>query len=85
MKMLKALNKIKYSGHIAPRIGIQKLISGIGLTVFGFIIGEGSKVHINSNAIFAMLYLVIFGSVIAYSANVYVLSKWLASIASTSS
>lgn len=77
--------KVKYSGHIASHIGIQMLVSGIGLTVFGFIIGEGSRIQINNNAIWAMAYLVIFGSAIAYSANIYVLSKWPASIASTSS
>lgn len=77
--------KVKYSGHIASHIGLQMLVSGIGLTVFGFVIGEGSKVQINNNAVLAMAYLVIFGSAIAYSANIYVLSKWPASIASTSS
>jgi drug/metabolite transporter (DMT)-like permease len=76
--------KVKYSGHIITHIGIQMLAAGIGLTVIGLLIGEASKVYFSSNTLLAMIYLVIFGSIIGYSSNMFVLNKWPASVAITS-
>lgn len=76
--------KVKSSGHMATHIGIQMLAAGIGLTTIGLLSGEASKVTFNTNTVLAMIYLVVFGSIIGYSSNMYVLKKWPASIAITS-
>lgn len=76
--------KVKYSGHITSHIGIQMLTAGIVLTAIGFITGEVSRVQINNNVLLALGYLIVFGSIIGYSSNMYVLSKWPATIAITS-
>lgn len=76
--------RVKSSGHIITHIGIQMFSAGIGLTIVGICIGEVSKVHLTSNVVMSLLYLVVFGSIIGYSSNMYVLSKWPASLAITS-
>lgn len=76
--------KIKFSGHISTHIGIQMFSAGIGLTFVGLITGEASKVNVTTNVLLAMIYLVVFGSIIGYSSNMYVLDKWPASVAITS-
>lgn len=76
--------KIKCSGHIATQIGIQMLAAGVGLTLIGLLIGEASRVKLDISSILSMVYLVVFGSIIGYSCNMYVLKKWPASVAITS-
>ncbi|WP_368487480.1 DMT family transporter [Clostridium sp. BJN0013] len=76
--------KIKVNSDIFPQVGIQMLTAGIGLSCVGIAIGEGAKVHLNYSILLSLVYLVIFGSIIGYTSNIYVLSKWPASIASSS-
>lgn len=76
--------KVSYSGDIASHIGIQMLAAGVGLALVGTLSGELSRVHFSMEGILALAYLVIFGSIIGYSSNMYVLSKWPASKAITS-
>lgn len=76
--------KVKYTGHIVTHIGIQMLAAGTGLTTIGVLTGEASRISISTNTVLAMIYLVLFGSIIGYSSNMFVLSKWPASIAITS-
>ncbi len=76
--------RVKSSGHLVTNIGIQMLAAGAVLSLIGIAAGELNKVQINSNVVMAMIYLVVFGSIIGYSSNMYVLSKWPASIAITS-
>lgn len=78
------MKKVKYSGHLITHIGIQMFAAGFGLAVVGLLMGEASRVSFDMNTLLAMLYLIIFGSIVGYSANMYVLSKWSASVAITS-
>lgn len=76
--------RVKCSGHLVTNIGIQMLSAGVVLILIGMAMGELNKVQINSNVVMAMVYLVVFGSIIGYSSNMFVLSRWPASIAITS-
>lgn len=74
---------IKSNGSIISNIGIQMLAGGIGLSTVGSILGEVSRIHFTRNSTLALLYLIVFGSIIGYSCYIYVLAKWPASKAGT--
>jgi drug/metabolite transporter (DMT)-like permease len=52
---------------------LQMLISGIVLTIIGTLLGEWPHVAFSARSLTALIYLSIFGSVIAYTAYVYAL------------
>ncbi|MCU1227369.1 MAG: DMT(drug/metabolite transporter) superfamily permease [Acidobacteria bacterium] len=54
---------------------LQMLAGGIILDVAGLAAGELPRFHVNTRTLFALIYLTIFGSIIAYSAYIYALSK----------
>ncbi len=53
---------------------LQMFFGGAIVTIVGFAIGEGPKFALNPRTFGALLYLTIFGSVVAYSAYVYALA-----------
>jgi len=63
--------------------GIQMLAGGFVLDVIGTLKGEWSEMHPSTESIFAMLYLVFFGSIVAFGAYMYVLKKLPTTIVST--
>jgi drug/metabolite transporter (DMT)-like permease len=73
----------KATASIIPNIAIQMLAGGIGLIIIGAFFGEFSKLHVTSKGIGAIVYLIIFGSVLGYSCYVYILHKWPAAKAGT--
>jgi drug/metabolite transporter (DMT)-like permease len=57
-------------------ISMQILVGGLVLTLIGFILGEGSQVHIHNISllsIFSMSYLIFFGTLLAFSAYIWLL------------
>lgn len=54
---------------------IQMLVGGTVMGVIGFALGEGPKFHFSTRSLIAYLYLMVFGSIVAYGAYVYALSK----------
>jgi drug/metabolite transporter (DMT)-like permease len=54
---------------------LQMLAGGIILDVAGLAAGELPRFHVNGRTLFALIYLTIFGSIIAYSAYVYAMAK----------
>lgn len=70
-------------GAIEFDLGIQMLAGGLGLTVFGLLFGEASRLVVSAPAIFAILYLIFFGSLLGYSSYIYLLQVWPATRAST--
>ncbi len=77
--------RVTPSGSTASHISLQMLSAGIGLIIISFFMGEFSHVAVTKGAVWAMLYLILFGSLIGYSCNMYVIRVWPASIAVTSS
>lgn len=70
---------------VAPLIGasIQMLVAGFALTLLGTILGEWPRVRFNARSLSAIVYLVIFGSIVAYSSYTYALQKLPLSLVST--
>ncbi len=75
--------RMKAAGSIVTHIGIQMLTGGIVLTVIGLLLGEASRVRITARSMAAMAYLIIFGSLLAYSCYIYILKKWPSARAGT--
>lgn len=64
------------TGSMISNIGIQMLAGGIALSIVGISLGELSRVSISAKGIGALLYLIVFGSLIGYSSYIYILQKW---------
>ncbi|SCY45776.1 EamA family transporter [Alkaliphilus peptidifermentans] len=75
--------QFRSTGSIVTHIGIQMLAGGIVLTSIGIFLGEVSRVNLTLKGIGSILYLAIFGSVLAYSCYIYILMRWPASKAGT--
>lgn len=54
---------------------LQALIGGVVLAIIGFAIGEVPRFHPSTRSLIALAYLTIFGTIVAYSAYTYALSK----------
>lgn len=68
--------QFKSTGSIVTQIGIQMTSGGTVLTLIGLVLGEAFKVSLSPKGIGAILYLAIFGSILAYSCYMYILAKW---------
>ena len=75
--------QFKATGSIVTHIGIQMLSGGLVLTLIGLLLGEGPKINLSLKGIGAILYLSIFGSILAYSCYIYILARWPAAKAGT--
>ena len=60
------------------------LAGGAALAVAGLVRGEWQRLELSWQGIAAVLYLTIFGSVVAFTAYVYLLDHWPAPIVSSS-
>jgi len=74
---------IKPQSHVAVQIGLQMLIAGIGIIIVSFLAGEEHSLQVSTSSLLALLYLVFFGSILAYSAFIYIIQQWPLSRAST--
>jgi len=63
--------------------GLQMLPAGILLDIYGVSLGELNNINPSADAIWAIIYLIIFGSIISYSAYLYLLKKLPTTIVST--
>ncbi|HEX6623474.1 MAG TPA: EamA family transporter [Pyrinomonadaceae bacterium] len=70
---------------VAPLMGaaVQMLIAGAVLTLVGTFLGEWSEISFSARSAGALAYLVVFGSIVAYSAYTYALQKLPLSLVST--
>jgi drug/metabolite transporter (DMT)-like permease len=70
---------------VSPLMGaaVQMLIAGAALTLIGAFAGEWSAMRFSARSTGALLYLVVFGSIVAYSAYTYALQKLPLSLVST--
>ncbi len=70
-------------GAIVSQISIEMLAGGVGLALVGLLRGELAAVRFTAKSLGAIAYLIVFGSIIAYSSYVYLLQKWPAAKAGT--
>lgn len=75
--------KVYTDAHIVSNISVQMISGGILLFVLGIIRGEHFFSDVHMTGIYALIYLIIFGSIVGYSSYIYVLSKWPAAKAGT--
>jgi drug/metabolite transporter (DMT)-like permease len=70
---------------VAPLMGaaVQMLIAGVVLTLVGTVAGEWGEMRFSTRSAGALAYLVVFGSIVAYSAYTYALQKLPLSLVST--
>jgi len=74
---------VKKKDAIIANIGLQMLFGGIGLAVVSIITGDINNIQVTMKGIYAVGYLIIFGSIIGFSSYIYILQKWSATKAST--
>ena len=76
-------SKYKMKGvPLLSSAALQMLSGGVIVTLVGFAVGEGPRFAVNSRTLAAMVYLTLFGSVLAYSAYVYALAHLRTSLTS---
>lgn len=73
----------KVSVHPLMGAAVQMTIAGIGLSLLGLIIGESSYLHLTQNGVLSFLYLLVFGSFIAYGSYMYAVANLPVSFVST--
>lgn len=73
----------KVSVHPVMGAAVQMAIAGTGLSLLGVIIGEPSYLHLTQNGVLSFLYLLIFGSFIAYGSYIYAVANLPVSFVST--
>lgn len=62
---------------------VQMLIAGVVLIIFGYGIGEHITFHPGSDSFWALVYLIIFGSIVGYTSYIYALHHLPASLVAT--
>ena len=78
-----------YSKHhpvaLAPMMsaGIQMLVAGVALIFVGTLTGEWSSLHFSARSFAAFIYLILFGSIIAYGSYIYAIQKLPLTLVST--
>ncbi len=70
---------------VSPMMGaaVQMLWAGVALTLIGTIGGEWGALRVSVRGLGALFYLVVFGSIVAYSSYTYAVQKLPLSIVST--
>lgn len=61
----------KVSVHPLMGAATQMCIAGIVITAFGLFLGEAGSFHFTTSSLYAFIYLIIAGSLVAYGAYVY--------------
>lgn len=67
--------KIKWKTPFMFAAGLQMLLAGIQLSAVGLLAGEAPSFHPTAEGWLTMLYLALIGSILAYGAYLYALSK----------
>lgn len=69
-------SKYKFNIHILLNVGCQMLIAGVVLLIICFVSGKYVNLaYSGQTSWYALLYLIFFGSLLAYSAYVFAISK----------
>jgi drug/metabolite transporter (DMT)-like permease len=73
------------TNHVSPYAAsaVQMTVAGALLCLFGLVIGEGPRFHFDRTGLEAMIYLIVFGSIVGYTAFGYALEHGSATIVGT--
>lgn len=78
-----------YYRHSHPQAGtylgaaVEMLAAGVVITSLGFALGEGPRFHLTTSGAGALVYLIVFGSLVGYSAYNYALAHASATVVGT--
>ncbi|HKV50734.1 MAG TPA: EamA family transporter [Gemmatimonadaceae bacterium] len=78
-----------YYRHSHPQAGtylgaaVEMLAAGVVITSLGFALGEGPRFHLTRSGAGALVYLIVFGSLVGYSAYNYALTHASATVVGT--
>jgi drug/metabolite transporter (DMT)-like permease len=73
----------KVKAHPLVSAAIQMLIAGSIQLILGTFLGEFQEISFNSSGIFALIYLIIFGSIFGYGSYIYAIEHLPLSLVST--
>ena len=75
----------RHKTETSPYVGaaIQMLVGGTATALVGTLLGEWSRWHLTGRGVGALAYLVVFGSIVGYSAYTYALRNASATIVGT--
>jgi drug/metabolite transporter (DMT)-like permease len=59
------------------------LVAGVVMTVMGLALGEGGRWHLSTSGLGALVYLIVFGSIVGYTSYAYALRHASATIVGT--
>ena len=71
--------------QVAPMMSaaVQMLVAGVALTLIGTMTGQWSGIRFSARTLTAFVYLIVFGSIVAYGSYTYAIQKLPLSIVST--
>lgn len=71
--------------RVAPMMAaaVQMIVAGVALTLIGSVAGEWGEVRLSARSLTAFVYLILFGSIVAYGSYTYAIQKLPLSIVST--
>lgn len=74
-----------HEARVAPLMGaaVQMLFAGVALTLIGTALGEWGALHFSARSLSALVYLILFGSIVAYGSYTYAVEKLPLSVVST--
>lgn len=74
-----------HQSKVAPLMGaaVQMLCAGVALTLIGTLLGEWRGLHFSARSLGALVYLTLFGSIVAYGSYAYAVQKLPLSVVST--
>lgn len=67
---------VRLRSHMVVQSGLQMLFAGLGILAVSFVTGESHSLKVSSESLLALLYLIIFGSIVAYSAYLHIIKSW---------
>ncbi|MEA4961398.1 EamA family transporter [Lutispora sp.] len=72
-----------FKGSIVVQIGVQMLSGGLLQTLMGIATGEAARLNPEPSGIWALLYLIMMGSLVGYTSYIYLINVWPISKAGT--
>ena len=72
-----------FKGSIVVQIGVQMLSGGLLQTIMGIATGEAARLNPEPSGIWALLYLIMMGSLVGYTSYIYLINVWPISKAGT--
>lgn len=67
---------VRLGSHMIVQSGLQMFFAGLGILAASFATGENHTLNVSIESLMALLFLIIFGSILAYSAYMHIIKSW---------